>query len=202
MVTDWIDIVATIGLGIVGFYLAHNYRRQAKIRLAEARRTAYAELWQETGLAAPTRLDQEGLAGVLTPGERERLYQRFTTWYYQDGNGMLLEDQTRRMYLDAKHNLTCPDDQLRPPGLLEHFPEHMSEEQKRGCLSIRQLSLLRTQMKADLAIFGRPYVKSLREHERRFLEHCGVRLNRRPWRAATSQSPPAEDCGGQTSRGE
>jgi hypothetical protein len=192
---DSMELIATIALGLIGLYLAHGYRRQARLRLAEVRRSAYALLWEETGLAAPTRLEGAGAEGTLSASERQRLYQRLTNWYYRDGNGMLLEQASREIYLTAKHNLTCDSRDLRPDGLLELLPTCLSDDQKRGCLSIRQLSLLRTQMKADLAIFGHPYVRRLADHERLFLKRCGVNLRHRPWRKAARGEEQPDRCG-------
>ena len=230
MLHDWVNIIVTVILGGIGFYFVHNYSRQMRTQLAEARRTAYAELWEITGLAAPTRLADGGWRGTLSRQERERLYRDLTTWYYRNGNGMLLDKTTRKLYLDAKHNLTCwpgdirPQDALAPCvtkgvrnlselspsshpltrphayprrvregcdlpgqpgepvfGLLDLFPPDMTEDEKRGCLSIRQLSLLRTQMKTDLAIYGVPWVEGLHLQDRAFLCSNGVRLQRSPW---------------------
>jgi hypothetical protein len=57
----------------------------------------------------------------------------------------------------------------------------VEEEAARGVLTIRQLSLLRTQLKADLAIFGQSYTKKLGRHEREFLIEREVNLNSEPW---------------------
>lgn len=51
----------------------------------------------------------------------------------------------------------------------------------RSDLAIRQLSLLRTAMRADLGIIGRPYGQSLDPVDRAFLRSAGVRLWERPW---------------------
>ena len=184
MNVDWIDVVATFAVGIISIYFANSYRRQARIQLAEARRAAYAKLWEITGLAAPTRLDNAGWRGALSERERTRLYESMTDWYYRDGNGMLLDTATRRVYLEAKHNLYCADEDLRPSRILRALPGDMTAQQRRGCISIRQLSLLRSQMKTDLAIYGEPYVRRLTRHERAFLTYCGINLGRDPWRAA------------------
>ncbi|MGR6320663.1 hypothetical protein Q2K19_22495 [Micromonospora soli] len=136
------------------------------------------------------------MAGLLTLGERQALDRRLMDWYYRDGNGMLLESATHQIFLTAKHNLTCRTSQLRPTGLMELLPETMSGDQKRGCLAIRQLSLLRTQMKVDMAIYGRPYVADLTDHEVAFLRQCRIGLRRRPWRSAIRAVPDREPLGG------
>jgi hypothetical protein len=196
---EWATVVVTLLLGLIGVYLGHNYRRQVRLDLASHRLEAYSSLWEETGLAAPTRLDEgTGLAEVgrplsrsLSVDERMRLYRHLTTWYYKNGGGMLLAADTRSLYLNAKHNLVCADESLAPKAFRKHLVSEalLSHDRRltaaeRGCYSIRQLSLLRSQMKADLAIYGVPFVGTLQRHEQEFLRGCGVNLLRRPWRRA------------------
>jgi hypothetical protein len=186
-------------LGLIGAYLGYSYGRQVRLTLASHRLEAYSRLWERTGLAAPTRLDERtGLAEVAHPlsrslsvDERIHLYRQLTTWYYQQGGGMLLGADTRSLYLSAKHNLVCADQDLEPKAfrkLLEDTGRigdaNSLTNAERGCYSIRQLSLLRSQMKADLAIYGVPFVGTLQDHEQEFLRGCGVNLLRRPWRRA------------------
>ena len=52
-----------------------------------------------------------------------------------------------------------------------------------GKLSVRQLSLLRTRLKADLAVYRRVYDRDLTPEDKAFLRLCGENLLRRPWRA-------------------
>jgi hypothetical protein len=279
---EFVAVIVTAILGAIGAFYTHNYAKQTRNRLAEARRVAYAELWEITGLAAPTRLDPGG-RGLLSLRERNRLYRELTSWYYRHGNGMLLDRITREVYLNAKRNLLSaprdlkpsnaarflcanesdeslsrlPDDlrdDLRRPfelrfsfhnkvivapvpkrlksvrkleshtrasdfyrvrdfSLLDLLPKDLSDDEKQGCLSIRQLSLLRTQMKTDLAIYGVPWVKGLHLHERAFLRYSGVCLSRNPlvtvltwvhlrdpnpWVDAAKLPVPDECCGGET----
>jgi hypothetical protein len=185
VIGDFAIALATVALTVVGAWLTHNYSRRMRFELAEARRTAYAGLWEITGRAAPTRLDTAGLEGALTKAQRQSLYQALTDWYYNEGAGMLLENTTRNVYLKAKNNLVCAIKQFDPEDALTLLQEDLSvedEEVARGVLSIRQLSLLRTQLKSDLAIYGQTYTKELARHERRFLEACGVDLGAEPWR--------------------
>lgn len=172
---------------LIGVWFANNYQRQMKIKLADGRRQAYARLWAVTGLAAPTRLFALEQDGPLTLKERQDLHEAMTDWYYDEGNGMLLARGTRQVFLNAKNNLVCTDrSDLKPDGLDKDLParddeESLDEEQLRGILSIKQLSLLRTQLKADLAIHGDPYTGKLTEHERRFLAGSGIDLGSETW---------------------
>jgi hypothetical protein len=188
VIGDFAIALATAALTAVGAWLAHSYRRRMRFELAEARRVAYSELWEITGLAAPIRLELRGIAGCLTTSERQDLYQAMTDWYYRNGNGMLLESTTRTVYLDAKHNLVCTSDRLKPQEAWNHIKTELPADEAciRGVLSIRQLSLLRTQLKSDLAIFGQTFKNQLASHERLFLENCGVDLSAKPWSSASS----------------
>lgn len=191
VIGDFAIALATIALTGVGVVLANSYVRRMRFELAEARRTAYSALWAVTGRAAPTRLDTAGSRGCLESGERWALYQDMTSWYYRDGNGMLLEPATRNVYLNAKHNLVCAEDQIRPSEAwtaikddLRRSGAKLDDDDVRGVLSIRQLSLLRTQLKTDLAIYGQIYTTALAQHEREFLKECNIDSDTRPWRAA------------------
>lgn len=203
MVSDISDIASIVGaaagVGIagIGAYATMSYKHQVRARLADARRAAYGSLWQITGLAAPSRLQTAGRRGVLTRKERAEIHQLMVDWYYKDGNGMLLDEPTRTVFLRAKDNLVAREDELKPKGILQLLPADMSSEDRQGCMSIRQLSLLRTQMKADFSIYGFPYVTGLSEHERQFLEGCrkGL-LEHEAWHAATSRPLIVERCGG------
>ena len=193
---EWAAVIATTLLGVVAAYFSYSYGRQLKLSLASRRLEAYSKLWEATGLASPTRLDERtglvkttgALDRSLTESERRTLYGTLTTWYYTDGNGMLLTLLTRNLYLRAKHNLVCDDADLQP----DRFRTWLEETgrigegtsltwKERGCFSIRQLSLLRTQMKTDLAIYGLPFSGELEPHEVEFLIGCGVNVQKKPW---------------------
>ncbi len=138
-------------------------------------------------------------SGALTKSERFQLHALLGGWYYKSGNGMLLAPDSRNIFFKARHNLTCPTSDLDPPKLLHSFPD-LSEDQQRGCLSIRQLSLLRTQLKGDLAIYGPAYLSGLRAHEFQFLAACKVHSHRQPWRSlmgrVEANSSPLSASGG------
>jgi hypothetical protein len=174
--------VLTAAVGAVGLYLAHSYARQVNLLLADRRMTAYGRLWAITEVARPTRIEFEN--NPLSTQERQSLHDTMTSWYYADGNGMLLNGVTKTVYLAAKSNLVCPDDKMQPAAVGEELKDRSADEveQLRGQLSIRQLSLLRTQMKTDLAIYGRPFGPRLKDSDEAFLRHCGVQLSKKPWR--------------------
>jgi hypothetical protein len=179
---DIINVVLTTALAVAGFYLAHSYRRQLRLRVAEHRLAAYRSLWSKMTFATPVRL-AKWIARPLTPEERLKLFQEFTAWYYENGNGMFLGDSTRCLYLRIKDNLVCPIEQYEPESirkkLLAMSPEE--QEQARGYLSIRHLSVLRNRMKADLDVYGLPYHVDLDEDDRALLRLCGEDPSKKPW---------------------
>lgn len=208
------DLILKLLIAIIGFYLAHSLSRQISLRVSEKRLSAYAALWEITGRASPARL-HEGGAGPLTLKERITLYEELSAWYYIHGNGMLLADSTRTMFLKIKDNLTFPVENVTPAmfsselkgsdekmiealattkslqrftrdELLEFMGDNL-QEALRGTRLISQLSLLRTRMKADVGVFGIHYGVGLEKTDKAFLVDCGERLWRRPWRRPLMQ---------------
>jgi hypothetical protein len=187
-VADWINIVVTLVLGAVGLYLAHSFRRQIQARVAEKRFESYGRLWAELKVASPLRrLTGEG---PLSQDERRKLYDKLTDWYYDCGNGMLLSQRTRNIYLAAKENLICDADELRPVSLREKVQASDEPDAVRGWASIRQLSLLRTSTRGDIAIYTSPWGQKLDQADKDFLHACGVGLTREPWRSSARDLAP------------
>jgi hypothetical protein len=173
-----VTILATV-VGVVltgaGLYFAYNHRRQVQLQITETRLKAYAGLWSMMEVAAPMRTPN---GGSLSAEERLRLFDHMTAWYFTGGNGMMLESVTREIYLRAKQNLVCPDEKLEPP---DARASTKLSEKERGDLSINQLSLLRSQMKTDIEVYGVPFHADLSNSEREFLRLCGADLRRPPW---------------------
>jgi hypothetical protein len=126
----------------------------------------------------------------ISAKERKELYDNMTDWYFGCGNGMLLDRMTREIYLNAKFNLICEDEKLRPPQLMNGRPQNLQEQgQWRGELSMSQLSLLRQSMRYDLAIYADPYQTGpLGDAEEMFLKEAGVDLGKKPWKPDTRGS--------------
>jgi hypothetical protein len=110
---------------------------------------------------------------------------------------MLLTEETRNIYLTAKKNLTCAVVDIEPELLrtrLRDKADHLrargdSEDEilrqlddLRGRASMLQLSLLRTSMRGDVAIFTSPYGEDLDEEDKAFLKACGTDPDQSPWR--------------------
>jgi hypothetical protein len=179
-VSDWVGIAVTAVLTLVGLYFANSLRLRTRAEIekgvADKRFAAYAKLWAYTKVASPMR------GSPLTENERADLYTALTDWYYDDGNGMLLTEQTRNIYLNAKRNLTCLDKELVPENLAQRvLATGADRESIRGKASIDQLSLLRTSMRADIRIFTEPYKESLKPEDTAFLASCKIDLTEKPW---------------------
>jgi hypothetical protein len=175
----WAQIAATVFLGFVGLWLAHNYRRQLRLKLAERQVDAYLELWKLMAVASPER------ASPLDAVERRALYGQIMGWYIDAGNGLFVSAATRDLMVGVRTNLVCPVSQVQPPALgaeLAALPV-AEAERRRGCVSIRDVSLLRSQLKIDLALHhGFDHYARLGRDERHFLRGCGLSRWRRPWR--------------------
>jgi hypothetical protein len=175
--------VATLIVGIATVFFAHNYRRQISLQTAQRRIDAYGALWTAMHAARPTRTEIKG--EVISEQERHDLEEQMSAWYFNQGHGMLLTQAARQMYFATKANLVADLDDLQPAIARERIKVQATDakrEWERGKLSIRQLSLLRTQMKADLDIYGRLYGKLPDDEDKAFIRYCKLNPNRRPWR--------------------
>lgn len=184
-IATWGQVVPTLFLGLVGLWLAHNYRRQVRLKLAERQLDSYLRLWTLTALATPER------ATPLGHNERQELYAQLVSWYFDEGHGIFVSQAARDIFVAFRSNLTCAVESLKPSILAEELallPE-AEAERRRGCVSIRQASLLRTQLKTDLTVrFGFRYYSELRPDDRAFLRSCGLSPWRRPWRPPLRRS--------------
>jgi hypothetical protein len=139
------------------------------VNVAENRLDAYAALWS----TIPFSPELRKLRGdpPLRWGELRRLFDDLTDWYYTGGHGMLLGTETRSIYLTLKSNLICRAHEFVPVSLSDDVREDPSA---RSRAVVRQLSLLRTAMKADLEVYGKPWGKPLEPVDREFLYACRV----------------------------
>ncbi len=85
-----------------------------------------------------------------------------THWYFHEGNGMLLREETKELYLEAKRRLGS------------YAAGGGQDWEREGERRIRELSLLRTQMKSDLAIYGIPYVGEPGPDDKAFLRAAHI----------------------------
>jgi hypothetical protein len=186
---EWAGIAITAVVSVAAIYYGNNLRRRTRAeveaKVAEKRLPAYAALWETTKIASPMR------GTPLAADERSQLFDELTDWYYDSGQGMLLTESTRNIYLKSKANLTCPAEKLIPASLGNRVAAEGDEA--RGWASIDQLSLLRTSMRADVEIFTQPYDEELSPDDVAFLEACKVDLSRPPWRDAVRRESVRRD---------
>lgn len=181
---DFLGVGVTALLGIAGMYLAHSVRRRTEAEIAakvsDRRLDAYASLWTVMKDASPMRdVTNER---PLRPRDRKRLFDALNRWYYENGNGMVLSEVSRNVFLTAEVNLICEVERLRPSSLQERVRSSPDPDRIRGRASIRQLSLLRTSLRADLLLYARPWGEHLSAEDLAFLRESGVDPNDARWR--------------------
>jgi hypothetical protein len=175
----WAQIFATAFLGVAGLWLAHNYRRQIRVALVERQLDAFLQLWKLTAVAMPDR------STPLDRDERKALGDAMAHWYFSEGYGLFLPLQTRNLFAAVGFNLNCNLESMKPTTVARQLTALSASEaeRRRGCMSIRQVALLRAKIKSDLAIhFGDVYMRSLRTDDRDFLRACYISPRRKPWR--------------------
>lgn len=178
-ITTWVQAAGTVLLGLVGLWFAHNYRRQIRLKLAERQVESYMRLWTLTAPATPFRTTP------LEPAELTKLHDDMSKWYFDDGDGILTSAEARNLFVGVHTNLICPIGAMKPTVLATRLTalSPADAERSRGCAIIRQISLLRTQLKEDLAMhLGVDYYTDLQPDDRAFLLSCGLSPRRRPWR--------------------
>lgn len=158
---DVIDVVLTAAIGVVGLVALHSYGRQQRLKIADQRWGPYRALWHITSRA------RSGAA--LTPVAATRLRGKLLSWYYDDGNALVLPLPTQRMVLAILGDLQArADGRTWPPNPV---PRHGDDA------IAREVSILRTQLKIDLDVYSideRGFLRrGDRTVERNFLERCG-----------------------------
>jgi hypothetical protein len=161
---DVAQLVITTLIALIGLHLAHSYRRQQRLRIAERRLDAYGELWALMEVARPTRVKDVSVdrEGPLTRKEARKLYQEMTHWYFGSGNGLLVPDTTKQLYLEVKSRLGHYAEGGDPPSDTE------------GKKRIAELGLLREKMRLDLDIYSVPYLPSPDQESRKLLAAAGI----------------------------
>jgi hypothetical protein len=178
--------VVSIVVAAVGVYLGNSIRRKGRQERETAtiakRFDVYPRLWTATRGAAPMA-EVIDPAQDLTQKDLDDLYGELDCWFWEKGGGTYLGEPSRTIYLRAKENLKRRDDDLWPDSARDRVRRVPPErrEHVRSALARRQLSLLRTALRADLGIYGRAYRRGLSEDDKDFLRRCGAQLWRRPW---------------------
>lgn len=174
------NVLAAFVTGIFGLIVVifgYVLNRQINLGIAEARLDKYASLWSAMKPTSP--MDHKlGRRPPLSPEQREDLYQKMTDWYFDEKGGLVLSAATRGLYLTVKANLICQPVEFKPTS--QQGKAAWNDE--RSHILLRQFSLLRTRMKADLTIYGEPFYDTLTADDRAFLEAAGQDPDRPPWR--------------------
>jgi hypothetical protein len=186
MAAVWAQLAATIFLGMVGLWVAYNYRSQIRLKLAERQVDSYVSLWRLTAVATPSRTTP------LDRSERQGLYKAMSEWYFDEGHGILVPVETRSIFLAYQSNLICPVADVVPETLaaeLGALPD-ADAERRRGCTSMRHATLLRNKLKNDLTLHANfvLYYNELRSDELEFLRRCGLPPEQKPWRLRESRA--------------
>jgi hypothetical protein len=174
-------IVSSALLSVIGLYLTHSFRRQQSLKIAEKRVGAYRGLWELTKVARRTRWDPADGSGALSRDEARKLFRDMADWYYDKGNGMFLTATTTEFYFLVRTNLNA---------------YAMSNDEKGAGRCMRDLSLLRQQMRLDLkTISGRPSYwdkGKLNQGDKKLLLRAGIHNPERwgrPWYRAIRPAP-------------
>lgn len=175
-------------IGLVGLWLAHNYRRQVRLKLAEHLFAGYCELWEHTLVIS----ERGKIAGSE---DRRMLAEQMESWYYKDGHGLLVPPPTRKLFVAVRLLLTASPDQAEPASLRKKLltVEPDQAEPILACACLRFTSLLRTQLKRDLAIYSPKTNRQRdphRDDERQLMKSCGIPSGWPP----SPRRPPSGPC--------
>lgn len=186
MAAVWAQLAATIFLGLVGLWMAYNYRSQIRLRLAKRQVDSYVNLWKLTAIATPSRITP------LDHSERQSLYKAMSEWYFDEGHGILVPVETRSIFLAYQSNLICPVADMVPAILATELGalSDADADRRRGCVSVRHATLLRNKLKNDLSLHASfvLYYNELRSDELDFLRSCGLPPEQKPWRPRKSHA--------------
>jgi hypothetical protein len=185
-VSHWSQALGAFFVGLVGLWIAHSYRRQVKVKLAERLADSYAALWELTRTAST------GRPGPRTVESRAEMEELLENWYFDNGNGLLMSKPSRLLFFHIKGNLTAPASEMVPKSLSDRFPglDPAEVDAVRACAHSRQISMLRTQLKDDLAIYrGRSHQRHRRKDERDLLTMCGIDCGSLPLRRSRTPTP-------------
>lgn len=194
---DWAEATATLILGVIGLRVANNFRRQARTALTVRTAEAHAQLWAITAHCPPT------LGKPPSSDVRTLMAKEMSDWYFASGNGMYLSTKSRKLFFAILGTLGAEGIGIQPECArvrLDTLPA-AEREGAVACLARREISLLRTQLKTDLAVYHeRSTFGHLRSEELALLKECGIS---RPLTARTAMrfltairsTPNACSCG-------
>jgi hypothetical protein len=169
--TNFIQASATLVLGVIGLRLAHNYRRQIRAALVLRTAEAFARLWALTGNG------QLAVDGYMDELARKSTAAGMRNWYFEAGDGLYLSAANRTLFFKVLEGLE-DSGSINPRSNKERLARLTAIDRDRslGCICWRQLSLLRTQLKSDLAVYDEETSFALlRADEKELLGECAIR---------------------------
>jgi hypothetical protein len=174
---DVADLVVTSFIALVGLWLGHDLRRNQRLKVAELRVAAYGKLWALMGDARVGRGQafDPHQSSAFSREEALDLYDKMTRWYFDEAGGMLLTNDTKNLYLAAKERLGDYALEAREGS------ESVGSPEVEGARRVRELSLLRTQMKYDVGILGVFFFKELTKEDREFLAIAAADATHPDW---------------------
>ncbi len=124
--------ILAIGLLLIAYWFNRRLERDKsdegiRQKIAEARAATYLSLWQLTAEIDAVNRDS------TKPETIEKLLNKVTNWYYQEGNGLYLSHEATRLFLESREMLKGSS--LDVPQIKSGF------------------SRLRTQMKQDIGVY-------------------------------------------------
>jgi hypothetical protein len=170
------QVVVAVILGLAGLWLGHSYRRNIKQQTTERLLDSYAGLWDVTG-----KFGSPEARGPVEDSTLLQLGVAMDAWYFQDGAGMVLPWRTRELFFAIRNNILGRRDQIKPATMAAELARRSAAaaDPQYQCMIRRQLSLLRTQLKSDLAMYRNDqHVRRLRPDERELLTLCRIRRRR------------------------
>ena len=170
--STWIEALGTLLLGTVGLWAANNYRLGIRASLIERTAKAYSRLWEIMG--------NPNTMKPLNRQERKDLAEKLEAWYFLHGDGHFMPTQTRRLFFKVKNNLTAEPEMIEPTSLRPIFQNNRADlELIFACVTGRQFSLFRTQLKSDLTLHSMtPTFRALTPDESQLLKDCEIRPSR------------------------
>jgi hypothetical protein len=108
LAASWAQLAGTVFLGLVGLRLAHNYRRQPRLELADRLGDSHPALWTLTAAATVVRTTP------LDHSERQKMRDDMLRWYFDEGNALFLSAPARDLFMAVQTNLIGPIESVRP----------------------------------------------------------------------------------------
>ena|SRR5215469_12346160 len=186
VVAQSVIAAAAVVLSGVGLWAAQNYRRQLRVKLAEQLFKAYISLWEITGQLTMRT------AVTMDATKRKTIATAMEDWYFSRGYGLLMPPTTRKLYFAIMQDLSFPLEEAVPESLRKKVLRLPKERHNlvMACACQRYLSLLRTQLKDDLAVYGRISNRRRISDERELLSSCGIS----PGSPASQRYPSTNRC--------